>query len=191
MPSTASIRDDSGFISFENLRDLLGRQFSPQLVQQMIADADFKANGVIDYEEFKQMMLGVVLPAAWPTRRRAAAPKTRLWHCDGHVNVYWHRRDRLVLCQHDIPRAFKTRQASYINAQTPSSRGVLGTPDARRRRSAHHPPEALNPRVALRRRRRLEHPLLAVLGARRAHSEGVGRRGSGREVVAVAERAVI
>ena len=50
--------DDSGFISFENLRDLLGRQFSPQLVQQMIADADFKANGVIDYEEFKQMMLG-------------------------------------------------------------------------------------------------------------------------------------
>ena len=30
--------DDSGFISFENLRDLLGRQFSPTLVQQMIAD---------------------------------------------------------------------------------------------------------------------------------------------------------
>ena len=58
--------DDSGFISFENLRDLLGRQFSPQLVQQMIADADFKENGVIDYEEFKQMMLG-----SRPARRLA------------------------------------------------------------------------------------------------------------------------
>ena len=58
--------DDSGYISFENLRDLLGRQFSPTLVQQMIADADFKENGVIDYEEFKQMMLG-----SRPARRLA------------------------------------------------------------------------------------------------------------------------
>ena len=48
------------------LRDLLGRQFSPTLVQQMIADADFKENGVIDYEEFKQMMLG-----SRPARRLA------------------------------------------------------------------------------------------------------------------------
>ena len=64
--------DDSGFISFENLRDLLGRQFSPQLVQQMIADADFKANGVIDYEEFKPTMLGVVRLGVLRTRRRAS-----------------------------------------------------------------------------------------------------------------------
>lgn len=60
--------DDSGFISYENLRDLLGRQFSPSLVQQMIADADFKANGVIDYEEFKSMMLG-----SRPARLQASA----------------------------------------------------------------------------------------------------------------------
>jgi len=48
--------DDSGFISKDNLRELLGNQFSPALVEEMIKDADFKHNGVIDYDEFKKMM---------------------------------------------------------------------------------------------------------------------------------------
>ena len=50
--------DDSGAITKDNLRQLLGNQFSASLVEEMIADADFKQNGTVDYEEFKKMMLG-------------------------------------------------------------------------------------------------------------------------------------
>lgn len=48
--------DDSGFISKENLRDILGNQFSPDLVSEMIADGDFKKTGHIDFEEFMKLM---------------------------------------------------------------------------------------------------------------------------------------
>mmetsp|Transcript_9341 Transcript_9341/g.27977 ORF Transcript_9341/g.27977 Transcript_9341/m.27977 type:complete len:509 (-) Transcript_9341:44-1570(-) len=63
--------DDSGKITKANLRSLLGKQFSPALVDEMIADADFKQNGVVDYEEFKQMML-----ASKDQRRREATKKS-------------------------------------------------------------------------------------------------------------------
>lgn len=48
--------DDSGYISKQNLRDILGNQFSQQLVEEMIADADFKKNGRVDFEEFINLM---------------------------------------------------------------------------------------------------------------------------------------
>ena len=50
--------DDSGFISKENLRDILGNQFSPELVDEMIREGDFKQNGHIDFEEFMAFMRG-------------------------------------------------------------------------------------------------------------------------------------
>ena len=49
--------DDSGQITKDNLRQLLGNQFSPALVEEMINDADFKHTGAVDFEEFKRMML--------------------------------------------------------------------------------------------------------------------------------------
>jgi len=50
--------DDSGFISKENLRDILGNQFSPELVDEMIKEGDFKQTGHIDFEEFMAFMRG-------------------------------------------------------------------------------------------------------------------------------------
>ena len=61
----------AGKITKDNLRSLLGKQFSPALVDEMIADADFKQNGVVDYEEFKQMML-----ASKDQRRQEATKKS-------------------------------------------------------------------------------------------------------------------
>lgn len=49
--------DDSGQITKENLRGLLGNQFSKELVEEMISDGDFKQNGSVDYDEFKRMMM--------------------------------------------------------------------------------------------------------------------------------------
>ena len=49
--------DDSGQITKANLRQLLGNQFSKELVEEMINDADFKQNGCVDFEEFKKMMI--------------------------------------------------------------------------------------------------------------------------------------
>ncbi|KAJ8600816.1 hypothetical protein CTAYLR_006417 [Chrysophaeum taylorii] len=50
--------DDSGFISKENLREILGNQFSPELVEEMIAEGDFKKTGHVDFEEFLKLMRG-------------------------------------------------------------------------------------------------------------------------------------
>ncbi|KAH8096251.1 serine/threonine kinase [Aureococcus anophagefferens] len=53
--------DNTGRISYtEFLAAMLEGNclFSASLVEEMIADADFKQNGTVDYEEFKKMMLG-------------------------------------------------------------------------------------------------------------------------------------
>jgi len=50
--------DDSGFISEDNLRDILGSAYDPAEVKQMIADADLKKNGRVDYDEFLALMNG-------------------------------------------------------------------------------------------------------------------------------------
>eukprot|EP01138_Halocafeteria_seosinensis_P004101 gb/GECG01004193.1/.p1 GENE.gb/GECG01004193.1/~~gb/GECG01004193.1/.p1 ORF type:complete len:681 (+),score=95.94 gb/GECG01004193.1/:1-2043(+) len=44
--------DHTGFISVENLNDILGDDFSPEKADQMIREADKKGDGQIDYEEF-------------------------------------------------------------------------------------------------------------------------------------------
>eukprot|EP00614_Pseudopedinella_elastica_P008526 CAMPEP_0172596972 /NCGR_PEP_ID=MMETSP1068-20121228/16875_1 /TAXON_ID=35684 /ORGANISM="Pseudopedinella elastica, Strain CCMP716" /LENGTH=475 /DNA_ID=CAMNT_0013396255 /DNA_START=39 /DNA_END=1466 /DNA_ORIENTATION=- len=48
--------DDSGYITFENLREILGSAYDPEEVKQMIASADFKNDGRVDLEEFMQLM---------------------------------------------------------------------------------------------------------------------------------------
>jgi len=50
--------DDSGYISRENLKEILGNQFSPQLVDEMIKEGDYKNTGHIDLEEFIALMRG-------------------------------------------------------------------------------------------------------------------------------------
>jgi len=48
--------DDSGFISESNLKELLGSAYNAEEVKKMIADADFKKNGQVDFDEFLQLM---------------------------------------------------------------------------------------------------------------------------------------
>ena len=47
--------DGSGKITKDNLREVLGREYEPEMVEQMIAEADIKDTGDIDYEEFLAM----------------------------------------------------------------------------------------------------------------------------------------
>jgi len=48
--------DETGHISVENLRELLGNSFDEATVQTMIREVDRKGDGVIDYEEFLDIM---------------------------------------------------------------------------------------------------------------------------------------
>jgi calcium-dependent protein kinase len=45
--------DDSGFISPQNLRDILGN-YSDQEIQSLVAEADTDKDGQISFEEFKR-----------------------------------------------------------------------------------------------------------------------------------------
>jgi hypothetical protein len=47
--------DDSGYISRENLRFILGDHTDERYIDQLIAEADFKRDGRISYEEFLQV----------------------------------------------------------------------------------------------------------------------------------------
>merc|ERR1712098_967190 len=46
--------DNSGFITVENLREVLGDEYNGEQVEDIIKAADFKKNGVIEYDEFVQ-----------------------------------------------------------------------------------------------------------------------------------------
>jgi hypothetical protein len=48
--------DDSGFISRENLREILGEHSDERYIDQLIAEADFKKDGRISYSEFLQAL---------------------------------------------------------------------------------------------------------------------------------------
>jgi len=50
--------DDSGVISRENLRSLLGSRASDELVETLMSEGDLKRNGHVDYEEFSRVMRG-------------------------------------------------------------------------------------------------------------------------------------
>jgi hypothetical protein len=47
--------DDSGYISRENLKHILGDHTDERYIDQLIAEADFKRDGRISYEEFLQV----------------------------------------------------------------------------------------------------------------------------------------
>jgi Ca2+-binding EF-hand superfamily protein len=48
--------DSSGFISKKNLKELMGSDYDEHSVAEMIASADIKNNGRIDFEEFLELM---------------------------------------------------------------------------------------------------------------------------------------
>lgn len=48
--------DESGFISRENLRDLLGKNASEKFIDLLMEEADIKKDGRISYEEFLQVL---------------------------------------------------------------------------------------------------------------------------------------
>jgi hypothetical protein len=47
--------DDSGYISRENLKHILGDHTDERYIDKLIAEADFKRDGRISYEEFLQV----------------------------------------------------------------------------------------------------------------------------------------
>jgi hypothetical protein len=47
--------DDSGYISRENLKHILGDHTDDRYIDQLIAEADFKRDGRICYDEFRQV----------------------------------------------------------------------------------------------------------------------------------------
>jgi len=52
--------DNSGFITIENLKEILGDDYEEATLRQMIAEGDFNKNGHIDFEEFRLLMQGGV-----------------------------------------------------------------------------------------------------------------------------------
>ena len=44
--------EGKGYISKDNLRQLLGKDYNAELVDQMIEEADFKKNGQVDLKNF-------------------------------------------------------------------------------------------------------------------------------------------
>ena len=48
--------DDSGVISPANIRALLGTDATDDRVRRMISDGDLKRNGVVDFDEFVDIM---------------------------------------------------------------------------------------------------------------------------------------
>lgn len=49
--------DQTGYISSDNLRSLMGVDANDDIISQMIEDGDFKKNQVVDFEEFTQVMV--------------------------------------------------------------------------------------------------------------------------------------
>jgi len=49
--------EGKGFISHEDLKMVLGKDYDQQTVNHMIEEADFKKNGQIDYEELMRLMI--------------------------------------------------------------------------------------------------------------------------------------
>jgi len=46
--------DDSGYISKQNLRTILGKHYSEEYVAKLMSEADANRNGKISYMEFKR-----------------------------------------------------------------------------------------------------------------------------------------
>ncbi len=48
--------EGKGYISHEDLKNILGQNYSKDVVDEMIEEGDFKQNGHVDYNEFVQLM---------------------------------------------------------------------------------------------------------------------------------------
>mmetsp|Transcript_5787 Transcript_5787/g.10967 ORF Transcript_5787/g.10967 Transcript_5787/m.10967 type:complete len:814 (+) Transcript_5787:172-2613(+) len=48
--------DGKGYISHNDLKNILGENYSEEMVEKMILEGDFKKNGRIDFDEFMQLM---------------------------------------------------------------------------------------------------------------------------------------
>merc|ERR1719262_1309923 len=49
--------DNTGYISVDNLRQVLGDEYNGTQIEEIIAQVDYKKNGVIDYDEFVQALM--------------------------------------------------------------------------------------------------------------------------------------
>ena len=48
--------DEKGYISKDDLKNLLGSDYNEEKVNRMMDEADYKKNGQVDYEEFLRLM---------------------------------------------------------------------------------------------------------------------------------------
>ena len=48
--------DGKGYISHEDLKNILGEEYDMEMTNKMIEEGDFKKNGRVDYDEFVQLM---------------------------------------------------------------------------------------------------------------------------------------
>ncbi len=48
--------EGKGHISHGDLKNILGHNYSKDMVDKMIEEGDFKKNGLVDYDEFVQLM---------------------------------------------------------------------------------------------------------------------------------------
>ena len=56
--------DHTGFISKDNLKQILGSDVDDAAVERIIQEADFAQDGVIDLDEFRRMMKGEIVGSA-------------------------------------------------------------------------------------------------------------------------------
>ena len=49
--------EGKGYISHQDLQNILGENYEIELANKMIEEGDFKKNGRVDYDEFVQLML--------------------------------------------------------------------------------------------------------------------------------------
>jgi len=68
--------DDTGTITPDNLKHILGRAATDDLVAKMIQDGDLKRNGVIDFDEFVTLMRPSNNHSSASSRQHNISPRT-------------------------------------------------------------------------------------------------------------------
>merc|ERR1719375_2290002 len=51
--------DNTGYISVDNLRQVLGNEYNNTRVEDILAEVDHKGNGVIEYDEFLSALMDI------------------------------------------------------------------------------------------------------------------------------------
>lgn len=91
--------DDSGYISVENLKEILGDDFSPEKADEMIREADRKGDGRVDYQEFLALFRNESESLISPSKEAPVAqrPATEAEHSNKFVGPAVEEEGSIVL----------------------------------------------------------------------------------------------